>query len=132
MEKQLRKKMGMHTVQIGDWIIWNARSSSFEKLRGITLSQLISLKTNESNLTFQSYIANAFSFLSADGKSIRELPIERMQKFVDKFSNEFYPGRYALKDCLYEQVRNFQFFLQLFQYICNSDSKFWIYWSPLL
>ena len=88
--------------QLCDYIVFNARSREFQlKKYAITNSTLV--KIIKSKLVGDSAMAavrNGFSMLSRDGK----IPSEPdLVAYRGNFTPEFYPGRFKMKDCIYEQ-----------------------------
>ncbi|KAJ3332072.1 hypothetical protein HDU91_003179, partial [Kappamyces sp. JEL0680] len=81
-----------------DHIIYNARKRTFTKVHGITNSQLVELLP--SNKLLEARINNAFAMLNEEGEPPESPDLD---KYRGRFSPEFYPKRFQLKDCIYEQ-----------------------------
>eukprot|EP01128_Nolandella_sp_AFSM9_P005187 TRINITY_DN247_c0_g1_i3.p1 TRINITY_DN247_c0_g1~~TRINITY_DN247_c0_g1_i3.p1 ORF type:complete len:770 (-),score=103.02 TRINITY_DN247_c0_g1_i3:141-2450(-) len=80
------------------WIVFNARTQLFEYREGITNEQL--LDHLEQSPHFLSVLKNCFSLLNAHGDPPSNI---EGRAFHDKFTPEFYPKRYELKDDIYSQ-----------------------------
>lgn len=84
------------------WIVFNARTQFFEYRVGFTNQQLLGYLDpkvqNSSNL--RGVLKRCFSMLTADGKPPSH---NEAKAFHDKFTPEFYPMRYELKDDIYSQ-----------------------------
>jgi hypothetical protein len=89
-------------------IIFNAREQRFDLVQGIrneTMRELVGLsrpaeaRTNSQEAAFMR-VANAFSMLSQTAGAPHEVVLST---FRGHFTPTFYPGRYAMKDNLYEQ-----------------------------
>jgi hypothetical protein len=90
------------------YIVFNARKQNFQLVYGLTSTHLRQLAGFNSMLSHDSeqctavraHLRNAFSMLNEDGSEPRSASLNW---FRGCFTPEFYPKRYALKDCIYEQ-----------------------------
>ncbi|KAI9015033.1 hypothetical protein BC832DRAFT_185908 [Gaertneriomyces semiglobifer] len=100
------------------YLIFNARGKNgvaqFELVTGITNSDLLELMELGENgeqdhmrsdraKAIEGVIRNGFSMLNADGSQPDSLNAAQVREFRGCFTPEFYPRRFALKDCIYSQ-----------------------------
>lgn len=83
-----------------EWTIFNARTQLFEIRKGISNDQLLKyLKGHEHKIL--PVLKNCFSMLEPNGKPAEKHTIHQL--YQGKFTPEFYPRRFQLKDDMYSQ-----------------------------
>jgi hypothetical protein len=87
-----------------NYIIFVARKRQLKKVFGIRNSHLIQLfrfhDPNKQSTSLLAYIRNAFSMLGRNGKPAEEPDLDA---YRGGFTPHFYPNRFKMKDCIYEQ-----------------------------
>ncbi|KAG5460186.1 MAG: hypothetical protein BJ554DRAFT_7798, partial [Olpidium bornovanus] len=91
------------------FIIFNARRREFQLVRGVTNSDLVRLMQaaggggddgDDSPETIRAAVRNGFSMLSKDGNAPSR---PDLNTYKQAFTPEFYPKRFRMKDCIYQQ-----------------------------
>ncbi|KAH9258928.1 hypothetical protein BASA81_002548 [Batrachochytrium salamandrivorans] len=78
-------------------LVFNARKQQFQRVEGITNSKLLQICKSKMAMQF---VRNGFSMLSQEGEFAGS---SDFASYRGHFTPQFYPGRFALKDSIYEQ-----------------------------
>ena len=82
-------------------IIFDARKQEFDFLQGVTCTQLIKHYNDKTNRAARAQIRNCFTMLNIDGS--RPSDVDLVQRYQRRFTPEFYPMRFRLRDPIYSQ-----------------------------
>ena len=96
----MQRIFGEH-VEFKNYIVFNARERMFQIVSGISNSVICDLMENDGlKDKVESFLRNGFSLLRKDGKPAG---IPDLETYRGNFTPEFYPRRFAMKDCIYGQ-----------------------------
>jgi hypothetical protein len=106
LEARLGISHSQEPITFKHYIIFNAREQKFQVAYGIRNEDLVKLVNKGSDArnpvqrATEAFIRNAFTMCNPDGSQPEILDFHT---FRGAFTPQFYPRRFALKDCLYEQ-----------------------------
>lgn len=95
--------LDVHEFTGKPYIVWNARKQQFEERTGITNTRLMALLKEKrgKGSDLEKSLKNCFTMLGTEGDLANDQAIKKL--YQNKFSPEFFPMRYAMKDAMYEQ-----------------------------